>query len=440
MINCRMKILHVIAIATLLIFPGLCQAEYDYIDITNPFLRKIPLAVPFFKNMSSDDATVQLSRKASDLLAETLEFTGYFKIIDRDAFLVTPETDIASPFVNFPNWTGIGAELLITGGLLVENDIIEMEFRLYDTFKGKLLVGKRYKGSISDHRKIVRRFCSEVIFSLTGDKGVFNSEIAFISTSSGSKEIYLCEFDGYNQRQITYLKSITLSPAWSSDGKWISYTSYAKGKPDLYIKNLREKRGAVVAKQGVNISPAWFPGKFSLAATLSFSGDPEIYLLTGTGKIIKRLTNKRGIDLSPSFSPDGRHMAFVSKRSGTPQIYIKNLSSGLTKRLTFQGRYNTQPSWSPQGDKLAYSAMSGGVSNIFVIGIDGHGPVQLTQNERDNESPSWSPDGNLIVFSSTREGPSRIYVMTAYGTDQRRLLSLPGKQTDPEWSPRVVNK
>ena len=440
MINGRMKILYVIAITTWLIFPGLCQAEYDYIDITNPFLRKIPLAVPFFKKMSSDDATAQLSRKASDLLAETLEFTGYFKIIDRDAFLVGPETDLASPFVNFRNWTGVGAELLITGGLLVENDIIEMELRLYDTFKEVLLVGKRYKGSISNYRKIVRRFCSEVIFSLTGDKGIFNSEIIFVSTSSGSKEIYTCEFDGYNQRQITNLKSITLSPAWSSDGKWISYTSYVKGKPDLYIKHLQEKRGAVVAKQGINISPAWFPGKFSLAATLSFSGDPEIYLLTGTGKIIKRLTNKRGIDLSPSFSPDGKHMAFVSKRSGTPQIYIKNLSSGLTKRLTFQGRYNTQPSWSPQGDKLAYTAMSGGVSNIFVIGIDGHEPVQLTQNERDNESPSWSPDGNLIVFSSTREGPSRIYVMTAYGTDQRRLLSLPGNQTDPEWSPRVVNK
>jgi TolB protein len=440
MANSRIKIFTVIAVVTWLVFPRLCQAEYDYIDITNPFLRKIPLAVPLFKNMSADDATAKLSQKASDLLAKTLDFTGFFKIIDRDAFLVDPETDIASPFVNFRNWTGVGAELLITGGLLVKNDIIEMELRLYDTFKEILLVGKRYKGSISDHRKMVRRFCSEVIFSLTGDKGIFNSEIAFISTGSGNKEIYLCEFDGYNPRQITHIKNITLSPAWSSDGEWISYTSYVKGKPDLFIKHLKEKRGAVVAKKGINISPAWFPNKFSLAASLSFSGDPEIYLLTGTGKIIKRLTNKRGIDLSPSFSPDGKHMAFVSKRSGTPQVYIKNLSSGLTKRLTFQGRYNTQPSWSPQGDKLAYTGMGGGVSNIFVIGIDGHGPVQLTQNEGDNEAPSWSPDGNLIVFSSTREGPSRIYVMTAYGTDQRRLLSLPGNQSEPEWSPRMINK
>ncbi len=433
------KIICLIALTSLLVGPGLCQAEYDYIDITNPFLRKIPLAVPLFKKLSSDGATAQMSRKASDLLAETLEFTGYFKIIDRGAFLIGPQTE-TSPYVNFHDWTSIGSELLVTGSVLVENDIVEMELRLYDTFKGLMLVGKRYKGRINDHRKIVRRFCSEVIFNLTGDRGIFNSEIAFVSTRSGGKEIYICEFDGYNSRQITHTKSITLSPAWSSDGKWIAYTSYKKGKPDLYIKHLQEKRGSVIAKKGINISPAWVPGKFSLAATLSFSGDQEIYLLTGTGKIIKRLTNKRGIDLSPSISPDGKHMAFVSKRSGTPQIYIKNLNSGQVERLTFQGRYNTQPSWSPKGDKIAYSAMRSGAINIFVIDIDGQEPVQLTHNEGDNESPSWSPDGNLIAFSSTREGPSKIYVTTAYGTDQRRLLSLPGQQTEPQWSPRVVNK
>ncbi|OEU66944.1 MAG: Tol-Pal system beta propeller repeat protein TolB [Desulfobacterales bacterium PC51MH44] len=440
MISCRTKILYLIVIVSFLFGPGLCRADYDYIDITDPFLRKIPLAAPLFKKVSSNDATEQLSNSASDLLAETLEFTGYFKILDRDAFLVDPQTEAAFPSVNFHNWTSIGAELLVTGGVLIEDNIVEMELRLYDTFKERLLIGKRYKGSIKDQRKIIRRFCSEVIYSLTGDRGIFNSEIAFVSTSSGNKEIYICEFDGYNPRQVTHTKSITLSPAWSSDGKWLAYTSYAKGKPDLYIKHLKEKRGSVVAKKGINITPAWVPDQFALAATLSFSGDPEIYLLTGAGKVINRVTNNRGIDVSPAWSPDGKNMAFVSKRSGTPQIYIKNLDSGQVRRLTFQGRYNTQPSWSPRGDKVAYSGMENGRSNIFVIEIDGQGPAQLTHNEGDNESPSWSSDGSLIVFSSTRAGPSRIYVMTAYGTDQRRLLALQGEQSEPKWSPNVENK
>jgi TolB protein len=425
---------------SILAAPRLYSAGYDYIDITNPFLKKIPIAVPFFKPISTGTATDQLSKKASDLLAETLAFTGYFEILNRKAFLIGPGFDAAVANVNFHNWTSIGAELLVTGGVLIENNMIEMELRLYDTFKEKLLVGKRYKGYIDDQRKMIHRFCDEAIYALTGKRGIFDTEIAFVSTSSGAKQIYICDFDGYNPRRITHTNSITLTPAWSSDGKWIAYTSYARGKPDLYIKLLKEKRGTVISKTGLNITPAWQPNEFALAATLSFSGDPEIYLLTGAGKIIKRLTYNKGIDVSPAWSPDGKKIAFVSRRSGTPQIYIKNLDTGQVNRLTFQGRYNTQPSWSPKGDKLAYSGMEDGLNNIFLIGIDGKGPIQLTNNEGDNEAPSWSPDGNLIVFSSTREGPSKIYVMTSYGTDQRKLLDMKGQQSEPEWSPRMTDR
>jgi len=419
---------------------GLAQTEYEYIDISNPFLRKIPLAVPWFKMTSGHAAEHEYARKAAGLISETLEFTGYFKILDQGAFLTDPlNPAIISANINFRNWTGIGAELLITGGILVKDDIVEMELRLFDTFKESLLVGKRYKGWVKDERQMIRRFCSEVIFHLTGSKGIFDSKIAFISTGTGHKEIYICEFDGYRPVQFTDNKNINLFPAWSSDTQWLAYTSYVKGKPDLYIKSLEEKRGATLDKKGLQITPAWVPGKFELAATLSFSGDQEIYLLTGTGKITKRLTYSRGIDVAPTWSPDGKRMAFVSKRSGSPQIYIKDIASGRVERLTFEGRYNTEPSWSPIGDKIAYSGMTAGEINIYVIDAEGGDPTQLTQNQGSNESPSWSPDGSLIVFSSTRQGLSRIYVMTAYGTDQRRLLALPGEQSNPAWSASAVN-
>lgn len=417
-----------------------CRADYDYINISNPFLKKVPLAVPLFKSFSQDEETSELAQTAADLLSETLEFTAYFKLLDHGAFLENPqESGILLSQINFRNWTGIDAELLITGGVLITNDVAEMELRLFDTFKERMLIGKRYKAQKTDYRRMVRRFCSELIHYLTDSWGYFDSKIAFVSTGSGNKEIHISDFDGYNPGKITNTGSITLSPAWSSDGKWLAYTAYVKGKPDLYIRHLTEKRGAVVAFEGVNITPAWIPGKFALAATLSFSGDLEIYMLTGTGKVIKRLTNNWGIDVSPTFSPDANNMAFVSKRSGTPQIYIKNLNSEKVERLTYQGNYNTTPSWSPAGDKIAYCSLEKGRFNIFVIDIESKTPVQLTYNAGDNEAPTWSPDGSLIAFSSTREGgKSRIYVMTSYGTDQKRLLILPGEQTNPKWSMKVI--
>ncbi len=436
------RLICLIAVTVLICRTGIGRADYGYIDISNPFLRKIPIAIPLFKPFSGSLEEDQTSVRASGLLAEALEFTGYFKMLDRESFLFDHrKSGIVIPDINFRNWTGIGSELLVTGGILMQDRMIQIELRLYDVFKEKLLVGKRYKGTTEDLRIIVHRFCRDVLIKLTGDPGVFDTQIAFVSTVAGNKEIFISEFDGYRPKRITYNNSISLFPAWSSDSKWIAFTSYARGNPDLYIKHLTEKRGAVVARKGINITPEWVPGQFSLAAALSFSGDPEIYLLTGSGKIIKRLTRARGIDSSPSFSPDGKKMAFVSKRSGKPQIHIMDMGSGQVERLTYEGKYNTQPDWSPAGDKIAYTAMEKGLINIMVIKADGNSdPIQLTFDSRDNESPSWSPDGSLIAFSSTREGPSRIYVMTAYGTDQRRLLALPGSQTNPAWSSRVVNK
>jgi len=422
------------------ILPKHVEAGYDYIDITKPFIKKIPTAVPLFKEMTENSEEQKRAAEATRILSETLDFTGYFKIIDPGAFLADPgKTGISENTIHFNDWTAVGAELLITGGISITEDRVKMEMRLFDTFKAKRLIGKTYAGGISDQRKMIRRFCSEVIYLLTGSHGIFDSRIAFVSTSTGKKEIYMCDFDGYNPIRITYANSISLSPAWSSDGLWLAYTSYSRGKPDLFIKNINEKRVVTVLKPGTNITPAWVPGKFSLAATLSFSGDPEIYMLTGTGKLIKRLTSKRGIDVSPSFSPDGRKMVFVSERSGTPQLYILDLESDQTERLTYQGRYNTTPSWSPRGDKIAYSSLDRGNFNIYVIGIHGENPTLLTNNAGNNESPSWSPDGSLIAFSSTREGPSRVYVMSSNGAEQRRLFSMPGEQTNPKWSPNIDN-
>ncbi|HKK91544.1 MAG TPA: Tol-Pal system beta propeller repeat protein TolB [Desulfobacteraceae bacterium] len=422
-------------------FPGpALGGEYTYININSPFVRKIPLAIPEFRELTRQGGEADHGAQAGKLMADALDFTGYIQVMDPKAFLASPaETGIAGPDIAFKAWTSIGAELLITGGVVLQQESLRLKLRLFDTFKEKLLVGKVYTGHKSDVRKMVHRFCGEVSRVLTGQPGIFTSKIAFVSTVDTNKEIFVCDFDGYGATQETRLKSITLSPSWSSSGEWLAYTSYVKGNPDLYIKNVKQNQGYTVSFKGLNITPDWFPGQFSLAAGLSFEGDQEIYLLTGKGKIIKRLTRSWGIDISPEFSPDGKRMAFVSKRSGTPQIYIKTLGTGRVKRLTFEGGYNTSPAWSPDGEKIAYVAVKDGQINIHVTKTDGSSRVQLTRNAGDNEDPSWSPDGSLLVFSSTREGDSRIYVMTAAGGEQRRLLTLDGSQTDPEWSLEAIN-
>jgi TolB protein len=427
-----------LVLGILLLLPARGGAEIKYFDLTNPFLRKIPMALPVFRAMTPNAEERSQVIPFADKLQEMLEFSGYFKMLDRGSFLYDPQASgITEKNLNFANWTTVGAELLITGGLQMQGGKMVVELRLFDTIKAKLLVGKRYRGTVEDQRAIIKRFSTEVLLALTGNPGCFDSRLAFVSNGSGHKELYLCDFDGRNVQQLTRKRSITSFPDWSSDGTYLAFTSFAKGPSQIYIHNLKSGMERSLGFKGVQIGPAWRPAHFELAATLSFAGDQEIYLLTGTGKMIKRLTDSRGIDVGISWSPDGKKIAFVSNRSGNPQIYIQEIDSGHVQRLTFEGNYNTQPSWSPKGGMIAYSSMNGGEINIFVIDVDGNNPIQLTYNQGDNEAPSWSADGGLIAFSSTREGHSRIYVMTAFGTDQRRLLTLPGEQSHPRWSPNI---
>ncbi|MCK7513676.1 MAG: hypothetical protein MZV70_63155 [Desulfobacterales bacterium] len=177
-------------------------------------------------------------------MAGSLDFTGYFKILDRGAFLFDPQkSGVAATDINFQNWTVVGAELLITGALrAVRRQRGHGAAAVRHDQAAVRSLGKRYSGNVSETRKMILRFCAEVIYYLTGNKGIFNSRIAFVSTGSGKKEIYTCDFDGYNPTRLTYNDSISLFPSWSSDGQYLAYTSYKGGKPDIYIRNLADKR------------------------------------------------------------------------------------------------------------------------------------------------------------------------------------------------------
>jgi TolB protein len=190
----RMKIgcalLGIIFVFGMMVLPAGAPADIKYIDLTNPFLRKIPIAVPQFRALTPVPAESALTTSIADQVANMLDFTGYFKILDRSSFLFDPQKNgITREALNFSNWTAVGSELLITGGIRVQSGQLALEMRLFDTFKGTLLVGKRYLGAVGEQRTMVRRFCSEVIRALTGHPGMFDSRLAFVYNGSGHKEI-----------------------------------------------------------------------------------------------------------------------------------------------------------------------------------------------------------------------------------------------------------
>jgi TolB protein len=416
-----------------------------YIDIDAPSGQKLPIAIQEFKITDTKDKNLNTAIFARSDIIETLKgdllFTGLFSIIDKAAYIENPEeSKLEGLETDFSSWRVIGADALIKGSVKVVGESLSVEMRLFDTIKEKTITGTRYLGKIINPRVIAHRFANEIIKELTGAPGIFATRMLFVAERTGNKEIYMCDYDGKNIKQLTHNSSINLSPRWSPNGKKILFTSYKLGSPVLYERTISSGRERAISKsKGINIGGRWSPDGQKVALTLSIDKSPEIYTLDLNTKRKRKVTKNHSIDVSPSWSPDGKRLVYVSDIAGNPHIYMINSKGGTPKRLTFKGKYNATPVWSPDGKRIVFSRMRSGKFNIWTMRADGSGQRQLTFTGN-NESPSWSPDSRYIVFSSSKNGnASELYIMRYDGTGLRKIPIGLDNLGSPSWSPFLNN-
>jgi TolB protein len=431
------RIVSIVCFLILSTRPALAQFKGEIIGQGG---QKFPIAVSPLNNTGTAPDSGKLSEGIADAIVHDLDLSGWFKVLDRSAYIEQPQrSGITLGTFDFHDWSTIGAEGLVKGGFSVQGEDITVELRLFDVFQNKERIGKRYVGRVKDFRRIAHKFADEIINEFTGIPGIFNTRITYVSTSGGRfKEIHVSHLDGSEKFQVTNNHTINLSPSWTPDGKSILYTSYKDRSPNLYLFELYSgKEVKLSSKTGRFLGGKVSPDGQYVAATMETAGNTNLYLLDRSGNVVRRLTEDPGIEVSPSWSPDGRQLVFVSDRSGSPQLYIMDLASGKSRRLTYSGNYNTAPEWSPKGDKIAYTGRVGNRFAIFTIGSDGGEARKVTSESSDSEDPTWSPDGRFIAFSSNRGGRYQLYVMQASGENQRRLTGSGGDDTKPNWSPRL---
>ncbi|HRT28032.1 MAG TPA: hypothetical protein P5573_07950, partial [Syntrophales bacterium] len=210
-----------------------------YIDIDSPTIQKFPIAVADFKNLGQAPDRENLSAWFADRLGNALQLTGFFNVIQRKTFFEDPvKSGITAETIQFSDWTVIGAESLIKGGFQLNGSDLTVEFRLFDVVQGRLLTGKRYTGKPGDREEMVLRFAEEVLLQLTGERGVFDTKVAFAGKEGNLSEIYTVNFDGSGLKKLTNFRSLTLLPRWSPDGREMTFTSYRDGNPDVYLLDL----------------------------------------------------------------------------------------------------------------------------------------------------------------------------------------------------------
>ncbi len=174
------------------------------------------------------------------------------------------------------------------------------------------------------------------IFTIPAEKG----DIRNITNSSGSAE-----------RQ----------PAWSPDGKWISYFSDKSGEYKLVIEaqeGIAPPREIAFEKPAFYYTPVWSPDSRKLLYTDTNLNVWVMDIATGQAKIVGNdpwMVPQR--TLAPTWSPDSKWVAFASRLNTLYRaIVVANVETGVKTQVTDGLADAMYPVWDASGKYLWFLA------------------------------------------------------------------------------------
>ena len=368
----------------------------EVIEILGGKASQIPIAVIPFKD-SNPKKSLQLM---NEVIANDLNRSGLFSPIDISGVSDYPYDERE---VNFSNWAALQSQFIVVGKIDAigrSNNHMQVTWSLIDIFKEKTVLSVALKGQPSQYRVIAHRIADTIYEKLTGSKGVFDTNIAFVKKLDKERySLFIADYDGHNPRAIVNSKYSIISPRWSPDGEKIAYVSFEKRKPVIYVQNIVTGERVLLANfRGNNSAPAWSPDSKKLAIVLTYSANSQIYTIDADGKNIKQLMRTRSINTEPTWAPNGKEIYFSSDRAGSAQIYKVDIDTNEVVRVTFEGNNNVSPSLSPDGKLLLFLNQDGGSYRVAIQNLLSNQVLRLTDGP-DDESPIFSPNGHMVLFT-----------------------------------------
>jgi TolB protein len=315
-------------------------------------------------------------------------------------------------------------------------------------------------GDLSQDRRQIHKLADGIHKALFNKEGVASSRILFAyqvknPRSDGSEwvsEIWECDWDGANAKQLTHDRSYSVTPVIIPHNNRFNndrflYVSYKMGQPKIYIGSLKGGEGKrLIDLRGNQLLPTISPQRDKVAFICDAGGRTDLFMQpfnpeTGeVGKPVQLYSYPRSTQASPTFSPDGTKIAFVSDKDGGMRIYIipamptdKRANAVMISK---QNRENSCPCWSPDGTKLAYSAKTNGIRQIWIYDFGAGEEWQLTSGPGNKENPCWAPDSKHIVFNSTDASSSELYIVNLNQPESTKISRGPGKKHYPTWGAR----
>ncbi|MDH3748466.1 MAG: Tol-Pal system beta propeller repeat protein TolB [Gammaproteobacteria bacterium] len=405
------------------------------IDIISGEVRRTPVAVVPF---GWEGQPAELPLDVAEVISADLYRSGRFDPKPEEDMLQKPTSGAD---VDFDDWTILGIEAVVVGSVVQTGDnAYTVQFQLFDPYRQTQLVGYRMPASKGTMRRAAHRAADMIYEKLTGIKGVFSTQVAYVSAEKqGDRSLYqlvIADYDGENENVIMESTDPIMSPAWSPDSRRLAYVSFEGSKSSVFVQQLRTgSRIRASSEPGINGAPSFSPDGRKLVLTLGgIDGNLDIYTLDLTSHEKKRLTTHRSIDTEGSWSPDGRHIYFTSDRAGGPQIYRVSANGGTPERVTFEGSYNARPRLSPDGDTLALLHNDRGNFRIGIMDLERKDLLILSTGRQD-ESPSFAPNSDILIYATRASGNGVLETVSADGLIRQRRSSGQADVREPVWSP-----
>ena len=277
--------------------------------------------------------------------------------------------------------------------------------------------------------------------------------VFFLSTRSGSSQVWHIRTDGGEARQVTRLPldigTLTVSP----DGGTLAVTMdvFPGESAESTARKLDEGRnrkssGRIYEELFVRHWDAWSDGRRSHLFVVPAAGGAAKDLMSGMSADTP--SKPFGGPEEIAFTPDGKGIVFTARDAGREEAWSTNMDlfyvpiDGSEKPRCLTGAnkaWDTTPVFSPDGKTLAYLAMArpGYEADRFRIVLKPwpEGPERILTEAWDYSVASlcWPADGTKILATAPDRGTSRSSRSTS-GPGTRKPSS--GRGPSPRSGPR----
>ncbi|MBZ5550722.1 MAG: protein kinase [Acidobacteriia bacterium] len=237
-----------------------------------------------------------------------------------------------------------------------------------------------------------------------------------------------------SHRDVTFLRltdfaGLEDSPALSPDGKSVAFVSDSTGSRQIWIRLLAGGPPLQITHDaGEHLEPRWSQDS---AAIIYYSPPPEgdvqgaLWEISALGGAPRRLISGMS---GAEVSHDGKRLTFFRLNDKQMELVVSD-RNGSNARVVLQAPVSfsyRQPRWSPDDGTIAYlHSRENWADDVYVVSSSGGSARQVTHDNTLMSGLAWLADGSRLLYSSAR-GSTILYLPTMH------LWLVPPAGGDPQ--------